>query len=490
MAARLRRRQVLYLGMASLGTALAGGAVVRSMQGSPPGTSPAGAPRLLSTAGALELDLVAEARAGTIPGGPAEVLTYNGRSPGPLLEVNPGDRVRIHLQNKLNQPTNLHFHGLHIPPTGSADNVFLHVAPGGSTTYDFTIPSKHPAGLFYLHPHQHGLSADQVFGGLASTLIVRGALDRIPEVAAATEHVLVLKDFASGSGNPGAATGMGRMLGREGPLLTVNGVLNPELSIASGGLLRLRLLNASNARIYRLALEGHTMQLIATDGGAIARREPLQELLLAPGERADVLVQGDQRGGSYRLQALPYQRSGHMGMGMGMGMMDSSSGGGNTLATVRYVGAVEPLALPTALIPVPEMPAPERTRRFVMAHAMGGMGSHGMGMGFQINGVSFDPNRIDTRVQLGSTEDWVIVNNDVMDHPFHLHVNPFQVVNSSGQLPAERAWKDTILVKAGQETKIRVTFQDFAGRTVYHCHNLDHEDLGLMGVLQIDGTPS
>jgi FtsP/CotA-like multicopper oxidase with cupredoxin domain len=136
------------------------------------------------------------------------------------------------------------------------------------------------------------------------------------------------------------------------------------------------------------------------------------------------------------------------------------------------------------------MPAPERTRRFVMAHAMGGMGSHGMGMGFQINGVSFDPNRIDTRVQLGSTEDWVIVNNDVMDHPFHLHVNPFQVVNSSGQLPAERAWKDTILVKAGQETKIRVTFQDFAGRTVYHCHNLDHEDLGLMGVLQIDGTPS
>ena len=90
MAARLRRRQVLYLGMASLGTALAGGAVVRSMQGSPPGTSPAGAPRLLSTAGALELDLVAEARAGTIPGGPAEVLTYNGRSPGPCWRSTPG----------------------------------------------------------------------------------------------------------------------------------------------------------------------------------------------------------------------------------------------------------------------------------------------------------------------------------------------------------------------------------------------------------------
>lgn len=486
MTTRLHRRQFLILGMGSLATVLAGGAVVRSMQGSSRGSRPAGAARLSSTAGELELDLVAEARAGTIPGGPAEVLTYNGRSPGPLLEVNPGDRVRIHLQNRLNQPTNLHFHGLHIPPTGSADNVFLRVAPGGSTTYDFTIPSNHQAGLFYLHPHQHGVSADQVFGGLAGTLIVRGALDRIPEVAAASEHVLVFKDFASGSANPGSAMGMGRMLGREGPLLTVNGALNPELSIASGGLLRLRLLNASNARIYRLALEGHTMQLIATDGGAIAKPEPLEELLLAPGERADVLVQGNQRGGSYSLQALPYQPSGHMGMGT----MGSPAGSGSTLATVRYKGAVKPLALPMALIPVPEMPAPERTRRFVMAHAMGGMGSHGMGMGFQINGASFDPSRIDTRVELGSTEDWVIVNNDMMDHPFHLHTNSFQIVNSSEQLPAQRAWKDTILLRAGQEARIRVTFQDFPGRTVYHCHNLDHEDLGLMGVLQIDGKPS
>ncbi len=131
---------------------------------------------------------MAEARAGSIPGGPAEVLTYNGHSPGPLLEVNAGDEVRLRLHNRLDQPTNLHFHGLHIAPTGSADNVFLHAAAGGSTTYDFTIPSHHPAGLFYLHPHQHGVSADQVFGGLASTLIVRGALDRIPEVAASTEQ--------------------------------------------------------------------------------------------------------------------------------------------------------------------------------------------------------------------------------------------------------------------------------------------------------------
>jgi FtsP/CotA-like multicopper oxidase with cupredoxin domain len=443
-----------------------------------------------------DLELVAQASRGTLPGGPAELLTYNGRSPGPLLELNAGDRVRLHLRNRLNQPTNLHFHGLHIPPTGTADNVFLTVPPGGSFSYAFSLAKDHPAGLFYVHPHLHGLSADQVFGGLGSALVVRGELDRIPEVAAASETVLVLKDFASASGPSNASMGMERMLGREGPLLTVNGALNPGLSIPSGGLLRLRFLNASNARIYRLALEGHQLVRIATDGGAVATPESLGELLLAPGERADVLVQGNQPPGTYRLLNLPYQRSRHMGIAA------ATEEGPTTLATMRYAGAVAPLPLPKTLIPVPALPEPERTRRFVLAHAMGmgmggmkhdmgamgggGMAMGGMGMGFQINGQSFEPDRINTRVKLGSTEDWVIVNDDVMDHPFHLHVNPFQVISRAGQAESQRRWKDTVLVKAGEEVRLRVTFRDFPGRAVYHCHNLDHEDLGLMGVLQID----
>ncbi len=494
MTTPLRRRQVLGLGLAGLGTAVVGPVLWDRVQRSAARAHPAGAARLASRGGVADLELVAQATRGTLPGGPAELLTYNGRSPGPLLEVNAGDRVRLRLRNELKQPTNLHFHGLHIPPTGTADNVFLTVPPGGSFSYAFTLAKDHPAGLFYVHPHQHGLSADQVFGGLGGALVVRGDLDRIPEVAAASETVLVLKDFASAAGQE-AAMGMGRMLGREGPLLTVNGAINPGLAIPSGGLLRLRLLNASNARIYRLALEGHSLVLIATDGGAIATPEPLDELLLAPGERADVLVQGNQTPGSYRLLNLPYQRSGHMGMGQ-------VAEAPQTLATLSYAGSVATLPLPTTLIPVPALPEPERTRRFVMAHAMGtgmggmkhdmgamgggGMTMGGMGMGFQINGQSFEPDRIDTRVALGSTEDWLIVNDDVMDHPFHLHVNPFQVISRAGLPEAQQRWKDTVLVKAGEEVRLRVSFRDFPGRTVYHCHNLDHEDLGLMGVLQID----
>jgi len=487
MTTPLRRRQVLGLGFAALGTAVAAPAVWNRLQRSASSLRPA---TLASRGGVAELELLAQSSRSTIPGGPAELLTYNGRSPGPLLEVKAGDQVRLRLRNGLNQPTNLHFHGLHIPPTGTGDNVFLTVPPGGSTEYAFRLAKDHPAGLFYVHPHQHGLSADQVFGGLGSALVVRGDLDRIPEVAAAHESVLVLKDYAS-SGGQDAAMGVGRMLGREGRLLTVNGEINPELPIPSGGLLRLRLLNASNARIYRLALEGHPLVLIATDGGAIGTPEPLKELVLAPGERADVLVQGNQTPGSYRLLNLPYRRSGHMGMG-------AAEERPRTLATLRYAGAVAPLPLPQTLIPVAALPAPERTRRFVLAHAMGmggmggmnhamgGMGGGGMGMGFQINGQAFEPDRINTRVQLGSTEDWLIVNDDVMDHPFHLHVNPFQVITRGGRPESQRRWKDTVLVKAGEEVRLRVSFRDFPGRTVYHCHNLDHEDMGLMGVLQIE----
>lgn len=117
----------------------------------------------------------------------------------------------------------------------------------------------------------------------------------------------------------------------------------------------------------------------------------------------------------------------------------------------------------------------------------GGMAMGGMGMGFQINGQSFEPDRINIRVRLDSTEDWLIVNDDVMDHPFHLHINPFQVISRAGRPESQRRCKDTVLVKAGEDVRIRVTFRNFPGRTVDPCHNLDHEDLGLMGVLQIDG---
>ncbi len=413
------------------------------------------------------------------------LLAYNGQIPGPRLEAKPGDTVRIRFQNNLPDPTNLHYHGLHIPPTGNADNVFLRVGSGEQVTYEFSIPQTHSGGLAYYHPHLHGYVADQILGGLGGIFIVRGPLDEILEIQAAEEIFLFLKDFVVEQHRPM----MGRMAGREGDLVTVNGQVNPSFSIPAGGLARLRLVNASNARFYRLALEKHPFYLIATDGHPLSVPVEMSELLLSPGERAEVLVRGEQEPDEYRLLDLPYSRGemGMMGSMMGRrrrrpGMMhQSDQGSPQTLATLSYSGQVELQSLPQKLLPVDALTAPTTERKFALNHGM----VPGQGMVFLINGKSFDPQRIDTEVSLDTIEDWEISNTGVMDHPFHLHTNPFQVVARNGQPTTYQAWKDTVLVPTGETVRIRIPFRDYPGKTVYHCHILDHEELGMMGMIEM-----
>ncbi len=143
----------------------------------------------------MELDLETSERPVNLGGKQAYLLAYNGQVPAPRLEAKAGDKVRIHLTNNLAQPTNIHYHGLHIPITGSADNVFLKIEPGEKLIYEFQIPPNHPSGTFWYHPHLHGLVAEQLFGGLAGLFIVRGELDEIPEIKAAQEEFLCCKTF-------------------------------------------------------------------------------------------------------------------------------------------------------------------------------------------------------------------------------------------------------------------------------------------------------
>lgn len=498
----MNRRQFIALGAAGIGSAATlHWARNRSLANELWATA---APLYTSQNGLLEVDLTAAVRPVQIGSRTANLLSYNGQSPGPRLEARPGDTVRIRLHNQLDQPTNLHYHGLHITPQGTGDNVFIAVAPGESFTYEFTIPADHPAGTFWYHPHHHHHAAAQVFGGLAGLFVIRGELDEISEVKAAQEEFIVLKDYEiDRAGNVPAADHMALMMGREGSLVTVNGRVDPGLTIPQGGLLRMRLLNASASRFYRLQLEGHPFQLIATDGGAIASPVELSELLLAPGERADVLIQGTQTSGTYRLLNLPYNRNGigmmgGMGGGMGHGMGHdmggmmhggrSSSGDPQPLASLTYSGSIAALPLPRQLGTVETLAEPTVTRRIELSMTMG-MGGD-MGMEFWFNGQPYDPQRIDIEAQLGTVEEWELANvdPDLMDHPFHLHVNPFQVVSRNGQPEPYRAWKDTVLVRGGETVKIRIPFRTFAGETVFHCHILDHEDLGMMGNLQISAS--
>jgi FtsP/CotA-like multicopper oxidase with cupredoxin domain len=404
--------------------------------------------------------------------------------------VQAGDTVQVALTNQLTAATNLHFHGLHVSPAGNADNSFLVVPPGETQFYEFVVPANHPGGLFWYHPHHHGNVAEQVFGGLAGVIVVRGEIDALPEIQAAQEEILVLQDFdLDRQGRLREPMPMFRRWGREGNLVTVNGDRPPTLTLSQNGLLRLRLLNASPSRFYQLRLKDHPWYLIGLDGGCLAEPTELTEdLLLAPGERADLLIPGTQTPAAYQILNIPYDRGiahmmagmgGHHGMGGGRRIPGSGEAAPWVVAQINYEAAIAPLPLPTALLPVAPLPEPVRRREFILDHGI----DHGQY--FLINGRGFDHHRIDTPVTLGTIEDWRIINRAGMDHPFHIHTNAFQILQSGDRPYPFRVWKDVVNVRPYESVDLRLHFADFPGKTTYHCHILDHEDQGMMGILDI-----
>ncbi len=429
------------------------------------------------TEGLAEAEIVARPNLAPIAGTSANLLTYNGVFPGPLLRVREGERVRLRFTNLLSEHTNLHLHGLHLSP--SVDDPFLMVDPGETVYYEFDVPQG-SAGTYWYHPHVHERVARQLFAGLAGPIIVEGPIDRRLRLRRAEEVLLVLKDISLAGGGVAAHTSFDWMNGKEGNLLLVNGALQPAI-LPSHSLIRFRLLNASNARYYRLSLEQHAMHLIATDGGFLQRPEAVDELLLAPGERAEVLVRLRAQG-SFRLLNLPYDRGRSMMGGM-MGGMGGPVTARNpqTLLTVTFAGIPRRSPLPDRLAEIEALdPASAAVaRRLVLGEGMM------MGMQFTINGRTFDPNRDDIRGRLGDLEVWDIENRGGMDHPFHLHTYPFQVLSRNGVPEPLRAWKDVVNVRARETVRIAVPLSDFEGRTVYHCHIAEHEDRGMMGVLAV-----
>ena len=169
-----------------------------------------------------------------------------------------------------------------------------------------------------------------------------------------------------------------------------------------------------------------------------------------------------------------------------MGGMPVSSYQPAVLATLQYKESRRSLPLPARLVPVTPLSEATGERQLVLGHGMMCM----EGMEFTINGMTFDPERTDIVVKVGTVEEWEIVNGGGMmmmdfDHPFHLHTNAFQVVSENDQSPRFPAWRDIVNVPMGGSARIRIPFQDFPGRTVYHCHILDHEDLGMMAVIEM-----
>lgn len=494
----LSRRSALLLGGAGAAAAAAGAAGL--LWGPGAGFQAAGGqdlnePQALHSAGGLlQLKLSAAPGRVRIAGRDATALSYNGSLPGPTLFLQAGDRLNVTLENRLEEATNLHVHGLHVSPLGNSDNALLSIEPGTSFHYEYRLPANHPPGVFWYHPHRHGMVADQIFGGLYGAIVVQ---DPRP-IPASRERVLVISDISlNADGSIAAVSAMEKMMGREGELVLVNGQLNPRLAARPGERERWRIINACTGRYLRLRLDSQQLQLLGLDSGRHRTPRDVEEVLLAPGNRADLLVTAEV--GTSVLRALPVNR-GSMGSMMGGNGTTRSpaSPDGTALATFTVAGAPG-----AALAPVPEQPAPRdlraepvtARRELVFAMGMGNnsSGSAGMGdgmgqgsgmMSFTINGRPFDPARVDTTVPAGAVEEWTLRNTSPMDHPVHLHVWPMQIMEQAGQPVDTPRWQDVVDVPARSNVRVRIAFDDFTGKTVYHCHILDHEDSGMMGLIE------
>ncbi len=411
-------------------------------------------------------------RMSLIPNTTSAAYAYNGRIPGPLLEVHEGDRVIVHFHNNLPEPTTIHWHGLHIPAT-SDGSPYYPVAPGGQYDYVFTLQPG-SAGTYWYHPHPHQTTGGQIARGLFGALIVRAANDPLPPMA---DKVLILSDnrfLPDGSidiSDPHSPQGMAdEVNGREGNVLFINGEVMPAVTIRSGETQRWRIINASASRVYRLAIPGETFLHVGNDGGLFERPVEMKEIIVSSSERVEVLVRGTGAPGSRTtLQTLPYDRYVPQ-------TRPANWNAARDLLTLEYTAAppVAPVVLPAELRAIPALDPAKATRTRVLALSQG-----------LINGRMMDMNRADIIARLGATEIWKIENLVGMDHPFHLHGFQFQVLDRNGVPEPFRSWKDTVNVPKHESVRFIVRFDDFPGKWMFHCHILDHEDRGMMGVLEV-----
>ncbi|SIT38849.1 putative multicopper oxidase [Paraburkholderia piptadeniae] len=455
-----------------------------------------------SKPGVFRATLVAQpVRRQLMPGHSTALWLYGdaaqGSIVGPLIDVREGDTVEIRFVNQLPQPSTIHWHGLPVPPDQDG-NPTNPVAPGATHVYRFTLP-RGSAGTYWYHPHPHMLTAEQVFRGLAGPIIVRAADDPL---AAYPERHLFFSDLKLASDASIAPNDMmDWMNGREGQFVLVNGARRPRLTVAQDE--RWRLWNGCSARYLRLSLGNEQIfTQVGTDGGLLDKpRDGLTELLLAPGERAEIVVRAGAQPSTAVLTAAVYDRR-KMTMTEGRSLPADPA---KVLADVRFEpGPTAARAVPPTLRPIAPLlssggtaadKVPRKSVVFDEAMDMKAMHRRGAmmsalppGMKFMINGATFDPSRIALTSRAGEVEIWSIENRTDMDHPFHLHGTQFQVIEreqGSAKTPEPYlAWRDTVNVQRGETVRI-ATVQRDAGERMFHCHILEHEDLGMMATLKV-----
>ncbi len=458
---------------------------------------------------------------------------------GPSFLFRPGQNVRINFTNRLNEESIVHWHGLHVPEAADG-HPRLVIAPNETYVYEFQVMDR--PGMYWYHPHPHGRTGPQAYHGLAGLILISdGSEAQAGLPTGANDLPLVIQDRTFDDQNQLVySTSMAGFLG---DTILVNGQPNASITVTRNAY-RLRILNGSNSRIYKLAWsDGTPLTVIGSDGGLLDAPVQRNYVTLAPAERTDLLVDFSQwpAGTTLTLRSLAFS-----GGGFGGGGGNATLANGAEFAIMDFLisdaATATPTLTPTATVVPTSTPTPTTTptpvslplRSYLPLVSSIGAGAQAtasaatsstdfradlatpqqatrtftlyMQFGqWTISGRTFQMEAVapDETVELGSTEIWEFANQQSgggggmaggMPHPIHIHDLQFRVISRQAPTDAtQRAnwetvkdgyvdggWKDTILVMPGERVQVQMTFKDFTGLFLYHCHNLEHEDMGMM----------
>jgi FtsP/CotA-like multicopper oxidase with cupredoxin domain len=456
-------------------------------------------------------------RRGTPDGAPPEwdavkLRSYNGRLGGPTLEAEPGDTLYITLDNQLpREPTpehdahpdpghgtnaphgfntsNLHFHGLHVSPTGNSDNVFIELPPKHQLPYEVKIPHDHPAGTYWYHAHKHGSATLHLASGMAGALIIRGDIDCVPAIQDAREQLILFQQIpytlTDDPTAPGEKANMVESYALFGPgvwqrlgrRFTLNGVVEPTYELNPGEVQRWRFIHGGIREGLRLRLvrrEGTvetplTQFQLAHDGITTGRLDAVMETEMFPGYRVDVMVRAADEAGDPLRPGTYF-------------LVDAlATGPAHTLARVVVRGRTKRMALPRPqqLAPLAPFKTIEDSEMTGHQEVIFSIDTSVTPPRFLVNGRPFDPHHV-REVLLGDVEEWTVGSLN-FNHPFHIHVNPFQLKLADGRI----LWKDTLMVPAGQTFRLRTRYLRYIGRFMLHCHIAEHGDLGMAELVEV-----
>jgi suppressor of ftsI len=414
-------------------------------------------------------------------------LLYNGAYVPPTLRARLGDTVQISFRNNLSSgldrtgfvgpicsgagtPSNLHFHGMSVSPQGNGDNVFVHVQPGETFQYQVRIPAsgRQGPGMFWYHPHAHGFVNDQILGGLSGALVVDGMDQLFPLLRGLPERLFLIKhaNFAD-----------------ESEIVSINGQLNPAVAMRPGELQFWRIAHIGASAFFKFRIEGMPLYVVATDGHTLSRPRKTTKLFLGPGERIDAIAIGPPAG-EYPMRTIPFQNEAWRPPEQSLQLAVINSSGSSPSAAIE--GEILHQRV-TGLQWIDEVRAAPITRRRTLVYSRTADRKT-----FMIDNRAVDEARTDQIAKIGDTEEWTVVNTDQQYHSFHIHQTPFLVTEVGGLSWSDESLHDTFSVPPATDQgpgvlKVVVPFTDpvIVGRFVYHCHAVDHEDKGMMGVIEV-----